>query len=170
MLDHKLFSFIDSNNPGKFLKKSINEQIIKNKKISTINTLLNSNLETELNNNNNINNNIKDSKNEQIDLNQHLGNYLEKIGGINTWQKRWFDFFPFSGCLVWRSKPIEPKIKGILFIDNNCKVLKFKNEKGRNFVIEITPYEGKHYHLSFENENLYNLWFNSLQNKIKPKN
>jgi len=157
--DSDLFSRIDPSNLGKFLRKTNTEVVFKPRKSRGLSIVFHSSLLTEINPQ-------SQSKLGTLDFNAPLGEYLEKIGGLNVWQNRWFDFFPRSACMVWRDKPTEPKIKGILFVDKNCVVRMLPNKKDRQFVIEIQPNEAKCYYLAFKTDNSRQTWYNALQNCI----
>ena len=90
---------------------------------------------------------------------------LQKQGKFKKWQDRWFEFYPTSSCLVWRSKSDDPKVKGAIIFDHTYSIQQVI-EKNK-FILAITPKTGKEYFLSFPSQDELNHWTILIGNAIQ---
>ena len=89
---------------------------------------------------------------------------LQKQGKFKKWQERYFEFFPASRCLLWRSKSDDPKVKGVLIFDQTYDIKQI-NEKNK-FILQLTPKNGKQYFLAFSNSDERSKWFTMITHSI----
>ena len=89
---------------------------------------------------------------------------LQKQGKFKKWQERYFEFYPTSKCLLWRSKPDDPKVKGVLLFDDTYEI-KQVNEKNK-LILQLTPKKGKQYFLAFSNDDERSKWSSLISNAI----
>ncbi|KAH0786606.1 PH domain containing protein [Histomonas meleagridis] len=95
-----------------------------------------------------------------------------KLGGFqrNTWQNRFFQFYPSNRCLVWRSKKGTPDIKGLLLFDSTIKVDKeLKGIKGKQYVMTISIGK-KAREIAFQTGEELERWYNAFKASIVNKN
>ena len=80
---------------------------------------------------------------------------LKKLGKL-YWQDRWFEFYPRSGCLLWRSKSDDPEVKGVLIVDHTYSIEQVKDNN--KFILALTPKAGKKYLMQFPSQADLNNW------------
>jgi hypothetical protein len=89
---------------------------------------------------------------------------LKKLGKL-YWQDRWFEFYPRSSCLLWRSKPDAPEVKGVMIFDHTYSIEQIR-ENGK-FILTLTPQNGKKYLIQFSSKEDLDYWTELISNAIK---
>lgn len=115
---------------------------------------------------------IQQQQPKQVEqVNELLEIYAYKLGGFqkNTWQNRFFQFYPNNHCLVWRAKKGSPEIKGLLLLDSSITIEKNpKGIKNRQNVIQIKLSKKVH-DISFSTTEELEKWYNAFQSSIESK-
>ncbi|KAH0786959.1 PH domain containing protein [Histomonas meleagridis] len=94
-----------------------------------------------------------------------------KLGGFqkNSWQSRFFQFYPNNHCLVWRSKKGAPEIKGLLLFDSSIKVEKSsKGLKGKTNVVTLTIGK-KQRVIAYSSSDELDKWYNAFKSAVESK-
>lgn len=115
---------------------------------------------------------IQQQQPKQVEqVNEFLEVSAYKLGGFqkNTWQSRFFQFYPNNHCLVWRAKKGSPEIKGLLLLDSTITIEKNpKNIKNRQNVIQIKLAKKVH-EISFNTTEDLDKWYNAFKSSIESK-